>query len=442
MHLAIPRPLLRLVIAMLLVFTVAGLASTPASQASTDQAPGAAAAQTTGASDATNAVDAADVTFSAALVNVGNVSPHCAEQAFSLCLVPLEERVAAGLAALDPDVVALIEVLPPGLCDGLTPINPFNSCALEADGVPQVQRLLAHDDYEVVCGDRNAWDCLAVRASLGTITGCDGGYCGGVAASFPVPDGCDDGFETFVVDATLAGLPMTVGVGHPDSMEVDCRADSVAQLFDAFADDVRSERTGLILGDLNLDPYRERDASVELWDAATADDGPLRIRSGIAEHDPPLFTLLPLESAQLDPTGSLPATIETGDLLLARTIDHVLTTRELDGDCVTLGEAEDTERIEGPAGGLDHRAVACELRTVPQLGPPPSVDDHGPPDAATADPDAATADPVAPTSPVGASRPVTTPLPATGGGASALGPLLLTAVWWLGHRPERASGAG
>lgn len=369
------------------------------------------------------------------LANVGNVSPHCAEQAFSLCLVPLEERVAAGLAALDPDVVALIEVLPPGLCDGVTPRNPANSCTLEADGAPpQVQRLLAHDAYDVVCGDRNAWDCLAVRASLGSLAGCGGGYCGGIARSVPLPDGCDGGFETFVHDAEVAGLRLTIGVGHPDSSDVGCRTAAVEQLFGAFAPAARGDRAGLVLGDLNLEPYRESDASVDAWDDATGTDGPLRPRSGLAEADPPRFTLRPFESAQLDPTGALPGNVELGDVG-ARTLDHVLTTDELDGTCLTLGEAPGTERLEGPAGGLDHRAIACELSLV---AAPPTA-----PGAETGAGSPGRSGPAA-TAPPGGPDPGATsdarPLPATGAGTGAVGAaLLLLALTW---RPPRHPGGG
>jgi hypothetical protein len=292
------------------------------------------------------------------VANVGNVSPHCAEQAFSLCLLPIEERIASSLAVLDPDVVAFIEVLPPDLCDGLTPLNPFNACASAAQDPPQVLRLLAHDRYEVVCGDRHAWDCLAVRGSIGSIEGCAGGYCGPVARSLAVDERCDDGFESFLVDITLHDVLLSAAVTHPDSTDETCRADQVSDLFAAV--DASPHET-IVLGDFNLDPYRESDDSVDVWDAHVGDERQLQLLSGPAEHDPPYFTLLPFESAQLDPTGSLPANLELRDLALARTVDHVVATRGLDGGCTTLGEAPGTGRLEGMEGGLDHRAIVCEV---------------------------------------------------------------------------------
>jgi hypothetical protein len=290
------------------------------------------------------------------VANVGNVSPHCAEQAFSLCLLPLEERVADGLGALAPDVVALIEVLPPDLCDGLTPNNPFNSCALEVQDPTQAERLLG-PDFSIACGDRYAWDCLAVRTDVGAIEGCDGGYCGGILETRPVEEGCDDGFQIIVAHVTLHGHDLTIPVAHPDSMDVDCRSAALKDMFER----VDEDREVLLLGDFNMDPYREDDASVEEWDRHVGEGRRFTYLSGIAEHDPPHYTLLPFESAQLDPTGSVPVNVELRDLAMARTIDHAAATEGLSGGCVTLGEAPGTERLEGPEGGLDHRALDCTV---------------------------------------------------------------------------------
>jgi hypothetical protein len=310
----------------------------------------------------------------AVLANVGNVSPHCAEQAFSLCLLPVEQRVAAGLAEIDPDVVALIEVLPPHLCDGLLPRNPFNSCSLGDQDPPQAQRLLAHDYYDIVCGDRNEWDCLAVRSSLGSIEGCPGGYCGAVAESLPAPGGCDDGFESFLAQVQLDGHVLHLGVSHPNSTDTGCRSQELTDLFEA----VDAAGRTLLLADANLDPYRESDSSTEVWDRHVGEGRTFSLISGIAEHDPPHITLRPMESAQLDATGRLPGNVELGDAdPFARTIDHALVTDGLDGRCTTLGEAHGTERLEGARGGLDHRALSCEVHLGAETAPggPP----HGQP---------------------------------------------------------------
>jgi hypothetical protein len=125
----------------------------------------------------------------------------------------------------------------------------------------------------------------------------------------------------------------------------------------------------LLLGDFNLDPFRERDASVDVWDDHIGERRRLRLLSGPSEHDPPYFTLFPFESAQVDPTGSLPINVELGDLAGARTIDHIVASPGLTGTCTTLGEAPGTERLEGPRGGLDHRALRCEVASTPDAVP-------------------------------------------------------------------------
>jgi len=46
-------------------------------------------------------------------------------------------------------------------------------------------------------------------------------------------------------------------------------------------------------------------------------------------------------------------------------LDHVAST-SLEGTCQTLGEAPDTERLDGNVGGgCDHRALLCALTDAP-----------------------------------------------------------------------------
>ena len=294
-------------------------------------------------------------TITAVLANVGNVSPHCERHWNKLCLRAVEDRVAASLALIDPDVVALIELLPPELCGRAPTISPFQVCSGPQDP-PQVMRLLAHDDYDVVCGDRFAWDCLAVRSSIGTIAGCPGGYCGGTAPTLPAIAGCRHGFQNVLVDVELRGVPLTVGVAHPNAHRADCRARELADLFGA----VPQDGEVLLLGDFNLDPHRMADRSTAVWHAHVGDDRRFGYRSGIAEHDPPYGTVFPVESAAFDPTGLLPSW-QTRRGAQGRTIDHVVATSRVPATCTTLGTAPGTDRIDGVAGGLDHRAIACAV---------------------------------------------------------------------------------
>jgi hypothetical protein len=116
----------------------------------------------------------------------------------------------------------------------------------------------------------------------------------------------------------------------------------------------------------------------------------------------------------------LPANIELRDLAIARTIDHALATSGLGGTCATLGEAPGTERLEGPEGGLDHRALDCDVVLVAAPEPPRPGGENP---ARRPDPGAAPApsDPAPPAS-VATAR----SLPATGGGAPVGIVLVLT----------------
>jgi triacylglycerol lipase len=359
-------------------------------------------------------------TWSVLVANVGNVNPSCAEQVFKLCHLAVEDRIAERIAAIDPDVVALTEVLPPELCDDATvsAASPYNSCSLETQEPPQAVRLLG-EDYAVACADVTPWDCLAVHHRVGSIDACPEGYCGPALETVTAPDGCDQGFQGALADVELDAIPIRVIVAHPDSMDEDCRSTHVRAMFDH----VPQDRETLLLGDMNLDPYRdspEDDPSVAVWNEHVGAGGTFAYLSGIAEHDPPYFTLVPAESQALDPTGEVTDGIAIEDeWAYAGTVDHVAATRGLGGSCVTLGEAPGTERLDG-GGGMDHRALDC------RVGPADRSDGGEPP----RDGAGAAAAPNAPhrTLPTtGPASPVT----------YLVGPLLLLAAAALRRRPDR-----
>jgi hypothetical protein len=93
----------------------------------------------------------------------------------------------------------------------------------------------------------------------------------------------------------------------------------------------------LILGDLNMDPWRENDVSTAYWGqwVGETQSEPYGYHSGPAEHIPPY------------PTLRYPG--------IARTYDHVASDF-LEGTTLVLGESPNTYRIDG-GFGMDHRAV-------------------------------------------------------------------------------------
>ncbi len=246
--------------------------------------------------------------------NVGNINAACAPARYKLCQPPVAARAARALRNLRPDVVGFEELRPDRR---------------------QARRLLG-PGYAVACDARYGWDCLAVRRAAGVR------LVGGLRTR-PAPAGCDDGFTTNRAILRVAGRRVAVALGHPNSMDVACRAQQVRDLFRGFA----RRGPALVLGDFNLDPFREADASVAAFSAAR-ERLHLRLASGRA------FSLLPGPS-QGDPTGTQldDGTTPFPRPFSDRTLDLVLT-RGLRGSC-------SLRRVDG-GGGMDHRAQVCRLR--------------------------------------------------------------------------------
>ena len=248
--------------------------------------------------------------------NVGNINGACAEAKFKLCQPAVEARAAEALQAIRPDVVGLIEILPDG---------------------GQVRRLLG-PGYAISCDTRFGWDCLAVRKASGVKV------VKPLRTRKPVA-GCDAGFTLNRATLRYRKRTIAVGLAHPDSSaeKASCRTKELKDLFSTFT---RRGRV-IALGDWNLDPYREKDASVTAFKAARTYLG-LRLATGRA------YSLL-AGSSMTDPTGTL---FDDGYTTIPypfsnRTLDHVLT-RGIAGGCKV-------RRVDG-GGGMDHRAQVCKLR--------------------------------------------------------------------------------
>ncbi len=248
--------------------------------------------------------------------NVGNINGACADAKFKLCQPAVEARAADAIQAIRPDVIGLIEVLPDGR---------------------QAERLVGAG-YAISCDERFGWDCLAVRKGSGVRV------VKRLQTRRALGD-CDPGFTLNTGVLRYRHKRIALVLAHPDSSTTDptCRRDQVS---DVFARVATSGRV-LALGDWNLDPYREKDASVTAFKAARTYLG-LRLASGKA------FTLM-AGSSMTDPTGER---LDDGTTTIPypfseRTIDHVLT-RRLGGSCRV-------RRVDG-GGGMDHRAQVCKLR--------------------------------------------------------------------------------
>lgn len=269
--------------------------------------------------------------------NVGNINVGaCSNQAFKLCQRPVEHRAAKALRALKPDVVAFEEILPEKRCISDPSTVASNICSSPRRPTSQVTRLLGRG-YTVSCDSRFGWECLAVRKASGA-------RLVGKLHTRRVLGTCSDrGFTLNRGTLKVGKVRVAVSVAHPDSMKIPCRAAQLRDLFDTFS------KTGpvLALGDYNLDPYRERDASVTAFDAARHRLG-LRLASGRAISLRPGSSMTDVSGTKLD-DGKLTFPKPFG----GRTIDHVLV-RRFAGACRV-------HRIDG-GGGMDHRAQVCRLR--------------------------------------------------------------------------------
>jgi len=287
--------------------------------------------------------------------NVGTALLSCDAYVSKLCDAGAEAAIAANIAALDPDVIALQEVLPDTVCDDVDAAggeaDPRRSCHpdVRATEPSQLHRLLPPDAWETRCDDKNGYECVAVRRDRGRFVG----------AYETAPDvdaslGCDPGFSVGRIDVAIdvdedAGenAPvLRVVNGHPQSTKDTCRKAQVEQLFETLAVDDDSVAGVIVSGDMNLDPFslglNADDVSVPVWSAHVGDDDdgrPFVYASGIAERAPPYATTTTLIEA---------------------TLDHVAV-RGLSGTCTTLGAAPGTTPLDGDAAIMDHRALDCVL---------------------------------------------------------------------------------
>ena len=279
--------------------------------------------------------------------NVGNSTWRCRRYLYNLCYRDVEERIALGIARLQPDVIALQELTDPAQCKEFVERDSRKVCYRFQERRPfyQVRRLVG-PDYTIVCDSRNRYECIAIHTRVGTIEGCElGEFCeGGAVTDVPQP-GCDTGFTVSSAVVVVHGQRVTVVNAHLQNSSVECREWALRQVFEDIDGrlPLASGERILLLGDFNLDPFKSDDASVRLWRRYVGMPGegkPFWYHSGPAERQPP------------HPTVSV-------YFLRSKTVDFVVSNFAY-GTCVTLGETPDTTRLDA-GRGMDHRALFGEL---------------------------------------------------------------------------------
>lgn len=268
-----------------------------------------------------------------------------------LAWVPFVEATRRWLATVDADLIAFQEIFHPGGCADVPPAARAGFvCAGWAPGDPTVvQRLLAPADaWQVACHPGRPDKCLAVRARLGRIAGCDGPLCLDGLEGHPV-EGCGRGARVArgVIELADGGRLVVVSVHGTSGFSAEdeaCRVARVEQVFVggpapplARTDDRATPV--LILGDLNTDPGRVAliDDSAARWLDFVGPDRPFRWLSPIGPDAPRGY------GGVFD-------------------IDHQIG-RGLVGDCHIAGLGDPPPVMA--ARFFDHRPVICALRRAP-----------------------------------------------------------------------------
>jgi endonuclease/exonuclease/phosphatase family metal-dependent hydrolase len=150
-----------------------------------------------------------------------------------------------------------------------------------------------------------------------------------------------------VATVHVVGHVLDVANAHPESRSAGCRLASIRQIFEDTGQHhgpVREEQA-LLLGDLNLDPWRGGDVCARCWRivVSTEAGSDYGYHSGAAERQPPYPTLR--------------------YLTYARAYDHVVS-NVLHGVTHVLGESPGPSRLDGE-NGLDHRPVFGRLSWEP-----------------------------------------------------------------------------
>jgi hypothetical protein len=143
------------------------------------------------------------------------------------------------------------------------------------------------------------------------------------------------------------GVTLDVVNVHPQNIPASCRSQLLrtAFLWGVPENSIIHEDKVLLVGDFNLDPWRDHDESVIVWGQIFADGWsgqPYRYHSGIVEKDPPHHTFV---------------------FFIRKTLDFAVS-NFAKGQLLVLGESPGTMRLDGGAGN-DHRALFGFLELMP-----------------------------------------------------------------------------
>lgn len=281
------------------------------------------------------------ISFTVLTANVGNSDLRCLPFILKLCNKKVEDRISANIQRLKPDVLAIQETLPPYMCDSF--FAPYiSSVCRESQEVPQIRRLLG-DEYSIVCETRNGFECIGVRTDVGVIHGCEPGTLCETDRMDIQGEGCRPNVAVMAATVEVKGRVFDLVNAHPESRGAACRLHSIRQIFEdqGSPDSLVQEPKVLIMGDLNLDPWKENDVSTVYWNeqVGSPETHTFYYHSGIAERVPPYPSIR--------------------FSVFRRTYDHVVS-NFLRGTTTTLVATPGTSRLDG-GSGMDHLGIYGEL---------------------------------------------------------------------------------
>lgn len=269
-----------------------------------------------------------------------------------LAWVPAVDATRRWIAEVEPDVIVFQEIFHSEECTAV-PEDARSGFVCESwvPGDESVIEDVLGAGFQIVCQLGKPDKCAAVRTSVGTFRGCDSSLCLDGLDGARVPD-CGGGSRVgrAVIDLadggtiTLATMHGTSGLGDQDQ---SCRTQQFEQVFvdlgDGSGEPAANGTRNLVMGDLNLDPFRSL-----VFDASA-----IRLAEFVGED----LAFSYLTEVGEDAPGSYAGAFD---------IDHVMSDAFL-GRCWHAGLSDGhEERVYDPSY-FDHLPVVCDVQACPGM---------------------------------------------------------------------------
>ncbi len=135
-----------------------------------------------------------------------------------------------------PRILHPVGTRPPSKCMSLIDQDSGNVCSDSSDN-PQIRRIVGND-YTILYESRNSNECIAFRKDVGGIRGCGEGELYLTDRIDEHPESCRS--NVAIMEATLEIKERTFDIinAHPESRSIECRNESLLQIFTDVGDGV------------------------------------------------------------------------------------------------------------------------------------------------------------------------------------------------------------